>query len=79
MNKHIETFLTSIAAIIIYKSLIKIYKHFKYKPDEIDTAPDDFASSIDQLDLNHTFRRQIEKDIATAFEDAFNLENGRDK
>lgn len=79
MNKHIETFLTSIAAIIIYKSLIKIYKHFKYKPDEVDTAPNDFPSLEDQLDLNRSFRRQMEKDIATAFEDAFNLENGRDK
>ncbi|WEN68768.1 hypothetical protein MT340_009125 [Staphylococcus sp. NRL 16/872] len=79
MNKYFETFLTAIAAILIYKILIKIYEHFMYKPDEVDTAPDDFASPVDQFDLNTTFRRQIERDIAQAFEDAFNYKDGRDE
>ncbi|MCH4432214.1 MULTISPECIES: hypothetical protein [Staphylococcus] len=78
MNKYIETFLTSIAAIVLYKTLIKVYEHFKYKPDEVDTAPNDFPSLEDQIDLNRTFRRQIEKDIATAFEDVFNSGNKED-
>ncbi|TXD08465.1 hypothetical protein [Staphylococcus haemolyticus] len=78
MNKYIETFLTSIAAIVLYKTLIKVYEHFKYKPDEVDTAPNDFPSLEDQIDLNRTFRRQIEKDIATAFEDVFNSSNKED-
>lgn len=63
MNKYIETFLTSIAAIVLYKTLIKVYEHFKYKPDEVDTAPNDFPSLEDQIDLNRTFRRQIEKTL----------------
>lgn len=78
MNKYIETFLTSIAAIVVYKTLIKVYEHFKYKPDEVDTAPNDFPSLRDQIDLNRSFRRQIEKDIAKAFEDAFNSSNKED-
>lgn len=81
MNKYIETFLTSIAAIaaiVVYKTLIKVYEHFKYKPDYIDTAPDDFSSLEDQIDLNRSFRRQIENDIAKAFEDAFNSSNKED-
>lgn len=53
MNKYIETFLTAIAAIIIYNSLIKSYEYIKYKPDDIDTAPKDFASEWDQIDLNN--------------------------
>ena len=52
MNKYIETFLTAIAAIIIYNSLIKVCEYIKYKPDEVDTAPKDFASEWDQYDLN---------------------------
>lgn len=78
MNKYIETFLTSIAAIVLYKTLIKVYEHFKYKPDEVDTAPDDFSILDDQIDLNRSFRRQIENDIAKAFEDAFNSSNKED-
>ncbi|MCJ1668553.1 transcriptional activator RinB [Staphylococcus sp. NRL 19/737] len=46
--------------------------------DDVD-APDDFASPDDQFDLNTTFRRQIERDIAQAFEDAFNYKDGRDE
>ena len=52
MNKYIETFLTSIAAIVIYNSLIKVYKYINYKPDDIDTAPNDYALETDQFDLN---------------------------
>lgn len=52
MNKYIETFLTAIAAIVIYNSLIKIYEYIKYKPDEVDTAPNDYALETDQYDLN---------------------------
>ena len=46
--------------------------------DDIDATPKDFASESDQIDLNRTFRRQIEKDIATAFEDVFNSGNKED-
>lgn len=52
MNKYIETFLTAIAAIVIYNSLIKVYEYIRYKPDEVDTAPKDYASIDDQIDLN---------------------------
>lgn len=52
MNKYIETFLTAVAAIVIYNSLIKMYEYIKYKPDEVDTAPNDFAGEWDQIDLN---------------------------
>lgn len=52
MNKYIETFLIAIVAIVIYNSLIKVYEYIKYKPDDIDTAPKDFASEWDQIDLN---------------------------
>lgn len=52
MNKYVETFLTAIAAIIIYNSLIKMYEYIKYKPDEVDTASNDFAMNGDQNDLN---------------------------
>lgn len=51
MNKYIETFLTAIAAIVIYNSLIKVYEYIKYKLDEVDTAPNDFATIDDQVDL----------------------------
>lgn len=46
--------------------------------DDVDTAPKDFASESDQIDLNRSFRRQIENDIAKAFEDAFNSSNKED-
>lgn len=52
MNKYIETFLTAIAAIVIYNSLIKLYEYIKYKPDEVDTVPNDYALETDQFDLN---------------------------
>ena len=52
MNKCVETFLTAIAAIIIYNSLIKACEYIKYKPDEVDTASNDFALETDQFDLN---------------------------
>lgn len=52
MNKYIETFLTAIAAIFIYNSLIKMYEYIKYKPDEVDTVPNDYALETDQFDLN---------------------------
>ncbi|BAE05092.1 transcriptional activator RinB [Staphylococcus haemolyticus] len=46
--------------------------------DDIDTAPKDFAILDDQIDLNRSFRRQIENDIAKAFEDAFNSSEKED-
>lgn len=78
MIKRISKILFTIAAIVLYKTLIKVYEHFKYKPDEVDTAPDDFSILDDQIDLNRSFRRQIENDIAKAFEDAFNSSNKED-
>ena len=56
MNKYVETFLTAIAAIIIYNSLIKVCEYIKYKPDEVDTAPNDYAMNGDQNDLNGVSR-----------------------
>lgn len=52
MKKYVEIFLTAIAVIIFYNSLIKVYEYIKYRLDEVDTAPNDFASEWDQLDLN---------------------------
>lgn len=52
MRKYVEIFLTTIAVIIFYNSLIKVYEYIKYRLDEVDTAPNDYALETDQYDLN---------------------------
>lgn len=78
MIKHIAKVLFIITLYELSKYLTNELIVKLQSEDEIDTAPDDFASSIDQLDLNRSFRRKVEKDIATAFEDAFNTNNKED-
>lgn len=51
MNKLIETFLTSIAAILIYKLLIVVFNYYRYKQDDIDAPPQDFYQH-DHIHLN---------------------------
>ncbi|MFW3611350.1 hypothetical protein ACN9U3_03125 [Staphylococcus caprae] len=51
MNKHVETFLTAVAAITIYKLLITTYNYWRYRQDDIDTAPTDF-NEYDHAHLN---------------------------
>ncbi|MCC8990599.1 MAG: hypothetical protein QP950_03905 [Staphylococcus warneri] len=51
MNKLLETFLTSIAAITIYKLLTATFNAYRYKQDDIDTPPQDF-NQYDHIHLN---------------------------
>jgi len=51
MNKLIETFLTSIAAILIYKLLTAVVNYYRYKEDDIDIPPQDF-NQCDHIHLN---------------------------
>ncbi|MCG7307075.1 hypothetical protein WL555_02830 [Staphylococcus warneri] len=51
MNKLLETFLTSIAAIIIYKILVIVFNYFKYMQDDIEVPPEDYTL-YDHIHLN---------------------------
>lgn len=50
MNKLLETFLTSIAAIAIYKLLIAMFNEYRYRQDDIDTPINTF-NECDHNDL----------------------------
>ncbi|MCR4455631.1 hypothetical protein NTB88_21970 [Aeromonas salmonicida] len=50
MNKLLETFLTSIAAITVYKLLTAMFNAYRYRQDEIDTPINTF-NEYDHADL----------------------------
>ena len=67
--------------------IIGMYELSKYLTNELIVklqseddveVPSDYARESDQIDLNRSFRRQIENDIAKAFEDAFNSSEKED-
>lgn len=51
MNRLLETFLTSIAAITLYKLIIALVNVYRYRQDNIDTPPQDF-NQYDHFHLN---------------------------
>lgn len=56
MNKLLETFLTSIAAITVYKLIIALVYMYKYRQDEIDKPINTF-NEYDHGDLKELLQR----------------------